>query len=89
MYIDLDVMPNLDVYYQVPFAVCRIDRAAWVEEKRETRRIGAIATSIKTAKSIKSMRTKTTPYEKKRRTKHRYDLWYEMEAIIADPAIQC
>ena len=85
MYIDLDVMPNREVYYQVPFAVCRIDRTELMEGKRETRRIGTTATSIKTAKSIKSMRTKTTPYEKKRRTKHRYDLWYEMEAIIADP----
>ena len=81
MYIDLDVMPNRIVYYQVPFAVCRIDRTEWMEGKRKTRRIGTTATSMKTAKSMESMMTKTTPYEKK----HRYDLWFEMEAIIANP----
>ena len=52
MYIDLDVLPNRDVYYQVPFAVCRIDRTAW---KKTTKK------------------------------KQKYNLWLEIEAIIADP----
>ena len=87
MYIDLDVMPNRIVYYQVPFAVCRIDRTEWMEGKRMTRRIDATATSMKTAKSMESMRTKTTPYEKK----HRYDLSYgsKWKPSSRIPAIQC
>lgn len=76
MYVDLDIMPNRDVYYQVPFAVCRINRTEWKEAKRKTRRSGIVAKTIKT--TTKS-RLKATPYK----NKHRYDPWYEMEAMIA------
>ena len=89
MYIDMDVLPNRDVYYQVPFAACRVDKTQWVRSKRvfkdrkrvfKDRKNNAKMRHTRTITTKKTLKRPTAKLPKVRRTA---DLLYEMEAIIA------
>ena len=85
----MDVMPNRDVYYQVSFVVCRVDKTQWMRAKRlfkdrkrvfKDRKNNAKMRHTKTITTKKTLQRPTAKLPKVRRTA---DLLYEMEAIIA------
>ena len=87
MYIDLDVMPNREKYYEVPFAVQRIERGRWKHAKKETKasqKKWKHATKGKGAKKKLGRHTKSsTTMHKSKRPTAKLDFYYDMEVIIA------
>ena len=73
MYIDMDCMPNREFYIQWAFAVCRVNTTQWKDKLRRVRLFHGQGKKP----------TKTTRQRRFPRTRSR--VFYDMEAIIAEP----